>query len=117
MTWFKVDDNFATHQKTVAAGNTAIGLWVRAGSWSSANLTDGFIPTHMISILGGRRADARKLVEVGLWVEVDGGYLFHQWNEDGRQPTRSAIEQRRAEDRQRKAEARAAKAAKGNGQS
>jgi hypothetical protein len=114
VTWFKVDDNFATHQKTVKAGNAAVGLWVRAGSWSSAQLTDGFIPEHMISILGGKPADARKLVEVGLWYEVPGGYMFHQWNEEGRQPRRAVIEERRAIDRQRKAEARAAKAA-GNG--
>jgi hypothetical protein len=112
VTWFKVDDNFATHRKTVAAGNTAVGLWVRAGSWSSANLTDGYIPTHMITVLGGRLVDAKRLAAAELWIEVDGGYQFHQWAEDGRQPTRSAVEQRRADDRQRKAEARAAKAAR-----
>jgi hypothetical protein len=111
MVWFKVDDQFATHQKTVMAGNRAIGLWVRAGSWCSAQLTDGFVPEHMISVLGGQAGDARKLVATGLWVEAPNGYRFHQWNEDGRQPTRQTVEQKRAEDRQRKADARAAKAA------
>jgi hypothetical protein len=110
MPWFKVDDQFAMHQKTVLAGNAAAGLWVRAGSWASAQLTDGFVPAHMINVLGGRPIDAKKLVDAGLWHETEGGYVFHQWNEEGRQPTRSAVELRRADDRQRKAEARAAKA-------
>ena len=112
MVWFKVDDNFATHRKAVAAGNLAVGLWVRAGSWSAAQLSDGFIPDSVITVLGARKADAQRLVDVGLWHRVEGGYIFHQWGEDGRQPSRAAVEQRRAEDRQRKAEARAAKAAK-----
>lgn len=34
MSWFKVDDHLAFHRKTLAAGNEAMGLWVRAGSWS-----------------------------------------------------------------------------------
>lgn len=31
MPWFKVDDTLALHGKVVAAGNPAMGLWVRAG--------------------------------------------------------------------------------------
>ena len=115
MVWFKVDDGFATHPKVVQAGNAACGLWVRAGSWSAQQLTDGYIPSSMIAVLGGRKAEAKRLVEVGLWLEESDGYQFHQWNEEGRQPTRNKVELDRAEDRKRKAEARAAKAAK-NGQ-
>ena len=33
MPWFNVDDGFAFHRKAVRAGNAAIGLWTRAGSW------------------------------------------------------------------------------------
>ena len=47
MSWFKVDDQLAFNAKIVAAGNEAMGLWVRAGSWSAAQLTNGFIPEHM----------------------------------------------------------------------
>jgi len=43
MPWFKVDDTLAFHAKVVAAGNAAMGLWVRAGAHSMQQLTDGFI--------------------------------------------------------------------------
>lgn len=112
MPWFKVDDNLAFHAKTVAAGNAAMGLWVRAGSWSAQQLTDGFVPDHLIPSLGNV-SQARRLCDVRLWHREDGGYRFHQWSDEGRQPTRKETERRREEDRVRKAEARAAKAAKG----
>ena len=41
MTWFRVDDTLAMHPKVYAAGNAAMGLWVRAGAWSMQQLTDG----------------------------------------------------------------------------
>ena len=90
MPWFKVDDNLAFHRKTVAAGNAAMGLWVRAGSWSAAHLTDGFVPDHMITILGSP-AQRGKLVTSGLWIPVDGGCQFHGWNDKGRQPTSKSV--------------------------
>lgn len=106
MVWFKVDDTLATHPKAVRAGNAAMGLWVRAGSWAASQLTDGYVPSDMIAVLGGRPADARRLVEVGLWVNVEGGYRFHQWLD--RQPTREETEQKRDawRERQRKARSR-----------
>jgi len=92
--WFKVDDNLAFHRKVVAAGNAAMGLWVRAGSWCSQHLTDGYVPDHMIAVLGSA-SQREKLIKVGLWIEVDGGCQFHGWNEKGRQPTsKSVLEER-----------------------
>lgn len=94
MTWFKVDDNLAFHRKVVAAGNAAMGLWVRAGSWCSAHLTDGFVPDQMIAILG-TPAQRDKLIKAGLWIAVDGGCQFHEWNEKGRQPTSQSVREER----------------------
>lgn len=81
MPWFKVDDQLATHPKTVRAGNAAMGLWVRAGSWSAAHLTDGFVPTSALPMLGATTKHAAQLVGARLWDEVDGGYQFHDWHE------------------------------------
>lgn len=104
MPWFRVDDDAAFHSKIVAAGNAAVGLWARAGSYSSRELTDGFIPAHMIASLG-TPAQAKKLVQVRLWDKVDGGYQFHQWAE--RQPfTKADVEKKRAEARARMAKVR-----------
>lgn len=100
MVWFKVDDTLAFHHKVVAAGNAAMGMWVRAGSWSSQNLTDGFVPDHMVTALGSI-GQAKKLVAVRLWTREPGGYRFWQWTEPGRQPTRGQIEEDRAAARER----------------
>lgn len=95
MSWFKVDDNLAFHHKTVAAGVSAMGLWVRAGSWCAQTLTDGFVPEHMVPALAdGDAGLAGRLVEAGLWRRVKGGFAFHEWTD--RQPTRQSIEDRRA---------------------
>jgi len=71
MVWFKVDDGFAFHPKALAAGNAALGLWVRAGSWCGHNLTNGFMPASMLGALGGRVRDAQKLIDAGLWTKVE----------------------------------------------
>lgn len=98
MPWFKVDDNLAFHAKTVAAGNAAMGLWVRAGSWSAQQLSDGLIPDHLVSSLGNH-TQAKKLVDVGLWEKVAGGYRFWEWEQ--RNPTRDQVEDDRAAARER----------------
>lgn len=102
MPWFKVDDKLHDHRKARAAGPTAMGVWLLAGSWAADNLTDGFVPSSVLK-RWGRPRDANKLVEVGLWhaAEQDGekGWRFHEWAE--RQPTRA----QKLEERAAKAEA------------
>lgn len=96
MPWFKVDDQLAFNAKVVAAENEAMGLWVRCGSWSSAQLTDGFIPTHMANAMANgmaKECGADALVMAGLWDEVEGGYKFHDWSEF--QPSASSEREKR----------------------
>lgn len=106
MPWFKVDDTFAMHEKVMAAGNAAVGLWVRAGAWSMQQLTDGFVPNHVLRALGTPK-ERRILVEVSLWEESQGGVRFKNWEE--RQPTKVQVENARtaAAERQRHARERA----------
>lgn len=83
MPWFFIDDHLAMHPKAVSAGNAAMGLWVRAGSWCAAHLTDGSLPRAMVKPLGGRTRDANRLVEVGLWDQPfgpDGDFVFRDWD-------------------------------------
>lgn len=89
MPWFKVDDALAMHMKAFMAGNKPLGLWVRAGSWSMHQLSDGFIPREVVGALGGDWDDAAALINAGLWHEADGGYSFHDWSEY--QPTREQV--------------------------
>jgi hypothetical protein len=105
MPWFKIDDTFAMHEKVMAAGNAAVGLWARSGAWSMQQLTDGFVPDHVLRALGTPK-ERRTLVEVSLWVEVEGGITFKNWEE--RQPTKIQVEAARqaAAERQRHARER-----------
>lgn len=104
MVWFKVDDSLAFHAKTVAAGNAAMGLWVRAGSWSAQQLTEGHVPLHIVKALG-TVPQANALVRAGLWVAAVDGFDFWQWSDDGRQPTRESVmsDREAARERQKKA--------------
>lgn len=58
-----------------------MGVWVLAGSWSSQQLTDGFVPDWFVSGLPQGRAHAQRLVEAGLWHPAVGGYCFHDWEQ------------------------------------
>lgn len=89
MPWFKVDDALATHDKVLAAGNAAMGLWVRAGAWSAQHLTDGRIPAVTVKLLG-TTALAKSLVAAGLWEQDGTDYVFHEWHDY--QPTREHVE-------------------------
>lgn len=82
MTWFKVDDTFHAHPKVLATDPAALGLWVVAGAWSGAHLTEGFVPDHALPrLLPDSAALARQLVASGLWRRVRGGYQFHDWTD------------------------------------
>lgn len=90
MTWFKVDDSFHSHPKVLATDADALGLWVVAGAWSSSNLTDGFVPDHVLTrLLPDSIKLARKLVTAGLWKRIRGGHQFHDWTDF--QPTSSDV--------------------------
>jgi hypothetical protein len=80
--WFRVDDRFHSHPKVLATEPAALGLWVVAGAWSSANLLDGFVPDQALPrLLPGSEMLAEKLVTAGLWRRIRGGYQFHDWTD------------------------------------
>lgn len=101
MPWFSVEDDLSFHPKVEAAGNAAMGLWVRAGAWSMKYLTDGRVPRSIAAAMGSP-GDAKRLVEAGLWAESGDGYVFHEWA--ARQRTKAQV----AESRKRAASKKAA---------
>lgn len=106
MAWFKVDDSFHSHSKVYAASPAALGLWVVAGSWSSANRKDGFVPDHALGRLLPDAAElAKELTTAGLWRRVRGGYQFHDWHDFN--PTAEEIEADRKAARERMRQIRA----------
>lgn len=111
MPHFRVDDGLDSHPKAERAGDDALGMWVRAGSWAMRYLTDGFIPQWWVKKQPNGTRKARKLVAAGLWLDgaqQDGetGYQFHDFVGPGRQDSREKIEADRELARKRKQKSR-----------
>jgi hypothetical protein len=68
MPWFVVDDNAHSHPKMIAAGNAALGLWLRCGAYAAQHLTDGIVP-GVIAKMYGSKPQITRLVAAGLWHE------------------------------------------------
>jgi hypothetical protein len=108
MAWFKVDDGWWSHPKTLQLSPQAIALWVRAGSWSCQHLTDGFISDSTLTLFGYKSVASRDLVEAGFWEKADGGFQFHDWADY--QEKSEIVRERRERARERMRAVRANKA-------
>lgn len=95
MTWFKSDDKLAFHQKTVRAGNAAMGAWVRLGTWCADYETDGFAPADIVNAIASPD-ELTKLLLVGFLVALpDGRYEMHDFLKYN--PSHAELEAKRAE--------------------
>ena len=102
---FHVDPDFYDHPKTAGMSDAAFSLWVRAGSYSVAKLTDGFITDAvLVHTLRSATQVADELVDRRLWRRSRGGYRFHQWSP--RNLTKARVEEHNRADAKRKREAR-----------
>jgi len=82
MPWGRLDDGLYDHPKLDALGRSklpAVGLWTLSISWSNRRLTDGFVPADRIRALGGTKAIAEILADVGMFDRVAGGYAIHDF--------------------------------------
>jgi hypothetical protein len=109
MGWAKFDDGFTDHPKVAAAGPWAELLAVRGVIYAAKHETDGFIPDGQLPRLGvgipAVRKRAAVLVDVGLWGEVVGGWLIHDFLDY--HPSKAVKEDERAKARERMREVRA----------
>lgn len=84
MAWVRIDDQAPRHKKMLRAGPAACWLWVCGIAHCQSQLTDGFIPTEAVPLLGvtkGVKPLLDKLVEVGLFEVTDGGYRVHDYHD------------------------------------
>lgn len=119
MPWFKIDDSAHSHPKFIRAGNAALGLWLRCGSYSAQHLLEGFIPKAVVKPFGGTPAQVRKLLEAGLWHDAGhdckrcpqpaDGYMIHDYFEGGRNVTKAQHEANKKGAADRAAKSRAAR--------
>lgn len=83
------------------AGNEAVGLYVRCGTYAADHTTDGFVERSIV-ILYGTEALAARLVDAGLWHRTRGGWNMHDYLDYN--PSREAVEKERKDkaDRQKR---------------
>lgn len=98
MTWFRLDDGFHSHPKVLRAGNEAIGLFVRCGTYAAQHLTDGVIPEHIVLLYGSEQL-ADKLVKAGLWRRTRGGWRMPDYLDYN--PSKEAVDNDRRSNAQR----------------
>ena len=109
MAWAKIDDGFWSHPKTLrlAGVSPAAGfLHVRAISYATRHVTDGFLADSAVAALMPDPEERAKATEVlineGVWYRNgQDGYAIHDfldWN-----PSRDQIMEKRLRDRERKA--------------
>lgn len=84
MSWVRIEDRAPEHRKQLAAGPAACWLWLCGLAYANRQPQhDGFIPTAALPGLGcGAKAskEATRLVEVGLWERVSGGWQIHDYH-------------------------------------
>lgn len=112
MSWFRVDDTLAAHPKTRRAGLPAMGLWTVAGSWSSQQLTEGFVPEWFVATWPQGKKLAAQLVAAGYWEHAEQddeqGWQFHDWTDANPTAEQEKERRRKARERQRKLRERSA---------
>lgn len=106
---FSIDDAWDNCSPVARAGNAAFGVYCRCGAWAARNTSDGFVPAE-VALAYGSPELARKLVDVGLWEAVDGGWSMPDYLVRNESAERVAA--RRKADADRKAKQRERLAAK-----
>lgn len=85
MAWVRIDDQARSHRKVLSAGAAGAWLWICGLMYcNSQKARDGFIPEEAVAVLypiPGWRREAARLVTIGLWERVTGGYLVHDYHD------------------------------------
>ena len=81
MTWIKLEDSFPDHPKIAALSDRAFRVHISALCYCGKYLTNGVIPApiaNKICVNNGSRI-IKRLVEIGLWIRVEGGYEINDY--------------------------------------
>lgn len=85
MAWVRIDDQFFLHPKVAKAGKDAALLYLGSLTYAAGQLTDGRIEAAAVRLISAmvdvQAKHAKRLVEVGLWEECEGGYMIHDYHE------------------------------------
>jgi hypothetical protein len=88
MTWARLDDDVNSNTKITVLSDAAFRLWACGLVYSQKELTDGFIPEHVLKTFPVKRRPSSVLPELleslvkgkaPLWHKADGGYQIHDY--------------------------------------
>jgi hypothetical protein len=108
MAYARLDDVFPEHPKIAALSDRAFRIHVQGICYSAKVLSDGFVPDRVAAGWSGA-ATRHLLVQSGLWDEVEGGYLIHDYLDYN--PSKVSVAETRAAWRDQKVAAGKARAA------
>lgn len=101
--WVRLDSAFPFNPKVQAlvaepGGHRAVTVYLCGLSYAGLNGTDGYLPTHSLPSIHGRKADAAKLVEHHFWLPTQGGWDIHGWAEKQPSTEETQLRRKRAQD-------------------
>lgn len=100
MTWVRLDDKFWGNPKVQIVGNEAAGAFARMLAFCGDHLTDGKVPEDTARFIA--KPKVLDALETYGFIEKNGvGYVIPDFLDYN--PSREAVEQKRAKDRERKA--------------
>ena len=106
--WIRLDTSMPDNPKVLRLlamkeGHRAAFVWCCSLAYAGKHGTDGLIEEYALARLNGRPADARRLVDVGLWDATEGGWVIHDWHEfqESTEETRKRSERAQAAARKR----------------
>lgn len=116
--WVKLDDGLLDHRKILDAGLAlgrdgrarALGFYVAGLLYSGKQLTDGFLSTSMVAVIGVPLSVTQVMVTVGLWDQVDGGFQIHDYHDYNPHAEDVKTHRRKVSEERSKAGANGAKA-------
>lgn len=86
LAWVRLDTAMPRNQKILTLlgmkeGHRAAFVWLCGLAYCGEQGTDGFISEPALPIIHGRQSEAKKLVEVGLWIPRPGGWETNDWGD------------------------------------
>lgn len=83
--WIRIDTQMFENPKLLYLKEDkqfrAIVVHLEGMAYSGRHALAGYIPKAALRIIGATAADARRLVEAGLWNPAPGGWEIHDWAE------------------------------------
>lgn len=86
LSWVRVDASLASNHKVLAlleqrGGDHALNVYIFGLGYCASSNSDGFIPKTALGLFHARPKDAALLVDVGMWIELPGGWDVNGWSD------------------------------------